>query len=46
MLHVVSNTDHTERNFCKVMHSIIIFIRCTCPTASSMWVDAVDLLKF
>jgi len=46
MLHMISSTDHTEMNFFKLMHSIIIFICDTGRTASSMWFDAVDLLQF
>ena len=37
---------HNEKNFWKAVHSIMIVICGTGPTASSMWFDAVNLLQF
>jgi len=45
MPHVICSTDHTKTNSCKVTHSTIIVSYGTGPTASSPWLDAVDLFQ-
>jgi molybdopterin biosynthesis enzyme MoaB len=47
MRHAICNTDHTAKNFSKVMHiTIIIATGGTGATASSPWFDAVSLIQF